>query len=99
MAHKVIWTDPAIEDLEEIALTIASDNPNAARALGTKLFESTKRLGHFPRTGSSWGWTEAGVEICEIPCRGYRIFYQILVECGRVEILHLRHGARSEPKF
>ena len=35
----------------------------------------------------------------EIVFRSYRIFYDVSEETGRVDILHVWHGAREEPKF
>ena len=35
----------------------------------------------------------------EIVFRSYRIFYDVSEESRRVDILHVWHGAREEPKF
>ena len=98
MAGKVIISEPAREDLSTIVAHVAADNPDAALKLGEDLVERAESLALFPLKGMLFG-QQRGREIYEIPCRGYRLFYQIHAENGRVEILHVRHGARSEPKF
>ncbi len=96
MELKVIWTDPAIKNLRDIRDYIAEDNPSAAVSFGLELFESTRHLGRFPESCRVYQEDENGV-VRELLHRGYRIFYQ---ECGgAIEILHVRHGARSNPKF
>jgi plasmid stabilization system protein ParE len=96
MELKVIWTDPAVEDLRSIHGYIAADNPSAALSFGLELFKSTRHLGSFPQSCRIYQETEEGT-VRELLCRGYRIFYQEYG--GAIEILHVRHGARSEPKF
>ena len=96
MELKVIWTDPAIEDLQQIRNDIAEDNPSAAVSFGMELFRSTRHLGSFPRSCRVFQETEEG-PVRELLYRGYRIFYQEYD--GVIEILHLRHGSRRDPKF
>ena len=96
MELKVIWTDPAIDDLLQIRNHIAADNPSAAVLFGMELFKSTRHLGCFPQSCRVFQATEDGA-VRELLYRGYRIFYQEYG--GVVEILHLRHGARKDPMF
>lgn len=96
MERKVIWTDPAIEDLRQIRDYIAEDNPTAAIRFGLKLFESTSHLGRFPESCRVFRQTDDEL-VRELNVSGYRIFYQVYD--GAVEILHVRHGARVDPEF
>ncbi|MFI8747141.1 type II toxin-antitoxin system RelE/ParE family toxin [Pseudomonas sp. NPDC077186] len=48
---EVIWTEPALQELEAIAEYIALDNPTAASQLVSAVFEKTKRLESFPQSG------------------------------------------------
>jgi plasmid stabilization system protein ParE len=96
MELKVIWTDPAIENLREIRDTIAEDNPSAAISFGLELFESTRHLRRFPQSCRVYQEDENGV-VRELLHRGYRIFYQEYG--GAIEILHVRHGAQRDSKF
>ena len=96
MELKVIWTDPAIEELRQIHNYIAADNPSAALSFGMELFKSTRHLGCFPLSCRVFQETSQG-PVRELRYHGYRIFYQEYG--GAIEILHLRHGARRDPKF
>lgn len=48
---EVIWTEPALQELDALAEYIALDNPAAARQLVSTVFEKTKRLEDFPQSG------------------------------------------------
>ena len=48
---EVIWTEPALQELEAIAEYIALDNSTAASQLVSAVFEKTKRLESFPQSG------------------------------------------------
>ena len=45
---QVIWTEPALQDLNEIAEYIALDKLSAAKKLVQNIFSSTDRLEKFP---------------------------------------------------
>ena len=88
---EVIWTEPALSDLEAIADYIALDNPAAARALVQRLIAHVQQLADHPLSGSKLsefkGWRYR--QIVEPPCRAiYRH------EKGRVHILHVVRGER-----
>lgn len=40
---EVVWTEPALSDLDAIADYIAIDNPDAARALVQRVFEQDRK--------------------------------------------------------
>jgi toxin ParE1/3/4 len=48
---EVVWTEPALAELNKIAEYIALDNYLAAQALVQKVFDSTDKLGLFPELG------------------------------------------------
>jgi toxin ParE1/3/4 len=48
---QIIWTEPALEDLDEIAEYIALSNILAAKNLVQTLFEKIQRLEEFPESG------------------------------------------------
>jgi plasmid stabilization system protein ParE len=88
---EVIWTEPALSDLEAIADYIALNNPAAARALVQRVFEHVGQLADHPPSGPKLpefkGWRYR--QIVEPPCRAiYRH------EKGRVHILHVVRGER-----
>ena len=72
---EIIWTEPALSDLEAIADYIALDNPEAAKALVQRVFRRVEQLARYPKSGSKpaelKGWRYR--QIVESPCR---IFYR-----------------------
>jgi toxin ParE1/3/4 len=88
---EVIWTEPALSDLDEIADYIALDNPAAAKVLVKRVYEQVGQLAEHPLSGAKLpefkGWRYR--QIVEPPCRAiYRH------EKGRVHILHVVRGER-----
>ena len=49
---KIIWTEPALSDLDSIADYIALDNPAAARQLVKRIFEHVEQLERHPGSDS-----------------------------------------------
>jgi toxin ParE1/3/4 len=49
---RLIWTEPALKDLETIAEYIALDKPDAAQRYVKKVFTAIERLTQFPKSGS-----------------------------------------------
>lgn len=48
---RLVWTEPALADLEAIADYIALGNPSAARRLVARVFENAARLERFASSG------------------------------------------------
>ncbi|MGP5307456.1 type II toxin-antitoxin system RelE/ParE family toxin [Vreelandella alkaliphila] len=72
---EVIWTEPALQELDAIAEYIALDNPAAASHLAKDVFDKTERLKNFPQSGRVPPELPNSVyrEIVVLPCR---IFYR-----------------------
>jgi addiction module RelE/StbE family toxin len=68
---EVVWTEPALADLDAIADYIALDNPAAAAALVQRVFAHVEQLEAHPESGSRP--VELGRsryrQIVEPPCR------------------------------
>jgi len=88
---EVIWTEPALNDLDTIADYIALDNPAAARELVQRVFRHVEQLIAHPNSGSKpeelRGWRYR--QIVEPP---YRIFYRN--DRGTVYVLYVMRGER-----
>ncbi len=56
---QVVWTEPALSDLDEIAEYIALDKVDAAKRLVQTVFDSVERLEMFPESGR----VPAGLEV------------------------------------
>ncbi len=89
---KVIWTEPAIQDLNEIAEYIALDKVSAAKKLIQQIFSSTERLEIFPKSGRKVPELEDSryLEIIVNPCR---IFYR--VEKDKIYVLYVMRSERA----
>ena len=86
---KLIWTELAVEKLEEIADYIALDNPPAAlRRVGT-IQKSVNKLTNFPQLGREVPEIKRS-DIREIIDENYRVIYR--VEMERISILTIRHS-------
>lgn len=88
---EIIWTEPALADLDAIADYIALDNPEAARNLVQNVFRHVGQLADHPRSGLKphelKGWRYR--QIVEPPCR---IFYR--EEGSRVFILYVMRSEK-----
>jgi toxin ParE1/3/4 len=93
---RLIWTDPALQDLDEIAAYIALDNPRAAARLVQRVFDAVERLGRFPGSGRRPPEL-AGLPYREVIVAPCRIFYR--VERGTVYILYVMRGERMFRKY
>jgi plasmid stabilization system protein ParE len=47
----LIWTEPAVADLEEIGQFISKDNPSAAEKVGSRIIREAEKVAAFPRLG------------------------------------------------
>ncbi|HUT37041.1 MAG TPA: type II toxin-antitoxin system RelE/ParE family toxin [Planctomycetota bacterium] len=89
---KVIWSPPALDDLDSIAGYIARDSVDRASLFATRLIEATNRLVRFPQSGRVI--PEIGDPSCrEILVGVYRIMYRL--EGDDVWITGIVHGARQ----
>ncbi|CAA0093443.1 Toxin RelE2 [BD1-7 clade bacterium] len=93
---EIIWTEPALSDLDEIAEYIAISNVQAAKALIQKIFSKVDRLADHPKPGKVPAELKslAYREVVVSPCR---IFYKI--EDSAVYILHVVRQERDLQKY
>ena len=96
MAHQIIWSLQARDDLSEIVTFIAADNPTVAEEFGFRLMSKVDVLANFPLIGRVVP-EENDENIREIILRPYRIIYQVLAEKQVVAIARIWHRARGEP--
>jgi toxin ParE1/3/4 len=79
----------AVQDLDEIWMTIAIDSPRAADNLARRFFDAEDRLADFPELG------EARPDMRKWTVGNYLIFYRI--DQDAVTIVRVLHGARDLP--
>jgi len=93
---EIIWTNPALEDLNDLAEYIALSNLLSAKKLVSKIFDKVERLEMFPESGkkpielTNLNYREVVVNPC-------RIFYKI--DNDKVYILHVMRQERDLRKF
>jgi toxin ParE1/3/4 len=91
---KLLVKSPVWDDLREIGLRIAEENPDAADRFLTSAKESFDLLTRHPRIGRLRSFSAAGVRSWVIPdFQNYLIFY--LPTGAEVQILAVLHGARD----
>ena len=98
MDFKIIWSDAAIADLQEIWAYLAQHDPKAAARIGRGILAHVRVLANIPYIGPAYPRGSRGA-LRENVVRPYRIFYDVSEDSQSVEILHVWHGARDEPTF
>jgi len=89
---EVVWTEPALADLDAIADYIALENPAAASALVARVYTHVGQLIEHPESGSrplELGKATRYRQIIEPPCR---VFYRF--DGARVFVLYIMRGER-----
>ena len=93
---QIIWTEPALDNLNDIAEYIAISNPHAAKQLVENVFSKIQKLEQLPDSGrvpeeiSHLNYREVVVNPC-------RVFYK--VDNDSVFILHVMRQERDLRKF
>jgi addiction module RelE/StbE family toxin len=99
---EIVWTEPALNDLDAIADYIALENPTAASELVRRVFEHIEQLEAHPESGSRPAELKKSRyrQIVEPPCRvfyryeGYRVFVLYVMRSERL----LRKGQLKSRK-
>ena len=89
---EIVWSDPAIKDLDALHEYIARDSLHYADAFVSKIFTTVDRLERFPRSGREVPELQDGVTR-EIFVGNYRIVYD--VSGPVVRILSILNMARQ----
>ena len=76
---KLLWSAPALDDLDEIAAWIAAENPDAAAKLVARALAAVERLTKHPNSGR---------KVPELETRRYRE-----VVCPPCRLIYRREGA------
>jgi len=93
---EVIWSEPALSDLNDIAEYIALENLVAAKQLVRNIFDKVERLSDFPESGrlppelEHFNYREVVVNPC-------RVFYK--QEGDKVYILFVMRAERDLRRF
>ncbi|HEX2891506.1 type II toxin-antitoxin system RelE/ParE family toxin [Vineibacter terrae] len=90
---RVIWSSPALDDIEAAHRYISLDNPIAAKRLVERIFTAAARLKDLPEMGRIG--RRQGTRELVVTGTPYIIMYEFGDQ--RVEVLRVMHGARRWP--
>lgn len=89
---RIIWTEPALQDLDGIADYISLDKPDAAKRFVQRVFERIGQLANHPRSGSVPAELK-GTGYRQLVIPPVRIFYR--EHMGLVYIVYVMRGERQ----
>ena len=92
MDYRVILSQPALNDLGEIARYIAEDSPNAAERVGTELLDLAESLAVLPLRGAPLR-SRPGVR--RVLLAPYLVVYRVNETNREVRVLRFWHAKRS----
>lgn len=90
---KIVWTEPARQDLREIFTYIAEENPRAARALLAEIKERVSVLASNPQIGRP-GRVDSTRELV---LNGTSYILPYRVKDQQIQVLAVFHAARRWP--
>ncbi|GJL65954.1 MAG: plasmid stabilization protein [Nitrospirales bacterium] len=94
---QVVWTEPALSDLREIAEYIALDKESAAKRFVQEVFSSVERLGQFPKSGRKPPELDSKTRYREIIIGPSRVLYRFFED--KVYILYVMRGEQQLRKY
>ena len=91
---RIVWTDPAVSDLDSIHEYIARDSEVYADSVLSEIFDAVDRLEFFSESGRSVPELDEQ-RTREIIVGSYRVMYDMQDDV--IRILTVLHGARKFP--
>ncbi|HET7848527.1 MAG TPA: type II toxin-antitoxin system RelE/ParE family toxin [Pseudolabrys sp.] len=90
---KVIFTDEATRDLDEILTYISAHYPAVYRPFEKRLRTIITRMRNWPESGQEVD-ERPGVRSVPFIRYPYKIFYRVIQD--QIEVLHVHHSARDD---
>ena len=91
MDYRVVWSQEALSDIEDIASYISKDSPVYAQAVVSKIIHASRKLIDFPLSGRMVPEVD-DEDIREKFIYSYRLIYQ--VSKNQAIVLAVIHGKR-----
>jgi toxin ParE1/3/4 len=91
---RIVWTDPAVSDLDSIHEYITRDSEIYADSVLSEIFDAVDRLEFFAESGRTVPELDEQ-RTREIIAGSYRVMYDI--QGDTIRILTVLHGARKFP--
>ena len=89
---KIVWTEPAVEDLRELHAYIARDSEVYAIGFVERIILAVEQVADHPRVGRIVP-EKNDENVRELLYQNYRIIYR--VKSDQIELLTIIHGARD----
>ena len=96
MDFQVLYSERALIDLEEVMLWSWQNHPGTTERFANSLLNHVDLLKTYPYLGAALAGFPGVRWLQHSPLQ---IYYQVLVESRRVEILNFWHRARRRPRF
>ena len=96
MAFQLLYTEPALEDLNQILEWSWVAFPEDTERFANDLLGRAESLKQFPYLGIVLNGFPGIRRLVQPPIKTY---YRLRVDQRRVEILHFRHATRKAPRF
>ncbi len=91
---KVVYTEDALRDLDDILTFIGENYPAISPACVGRLRMIERRIGRWPESAEEVE-QRSGVRMVPFIRYTYKLFYRVGMDA--VEILHIHHAARRDP--
>jgi toxin ParE1/3/4 len=89
---KVVYTDAALRDLDDITIWLSGHYPGLGAAVEQRLQIVTAHIARWPESMRA-SVHRPGVRVAPLGRYPYRVFYRVSGDV--VEILHIHHAARA----
>lgn len=95
MAHRVVWSPAALEDVDSIAAFISRDSSHYAAAVVRRILSVTRQLSEFPHSGRIVPELD-DQSIRELLVYSYRLIYEIRQDIITVAaVVHAKQSFES----
>jgi len=94
--YEIVWTERALNSLEEVHAYLAQFNPAPADRIIREILDRVQLLATVPLMGAMYPRGSQGPFRVVVSGK-CRIFYRIINESRRVDVLLVWHGYRQEP--
>jgi plasmid stabilization system protein ParE len=90
--YRLLYSQRSLNDLGEILGHIAEEDADAASRFGASLLDHVDLLSRFPRLG---GVIRKRSRVRKLLHSPLLVYYRLDEDKRRIEIVHVRHGARK----
>ena len=96
MDYKILFSDVALIDFEELLGFIRKDNESAAQRFGDSVLNHIGLLAQFPYLGAPMRVRPGVREMLHTP---FRIYYRVYEDRKAIEVIQIWHQSRRTPSL